>query len=388
MECQARMAEEYKGFEVGPIRPPSEADSLLIRVTRNCPWNKCRFCALYKGKKFSLRPKEHIIEDLNMLHQYITVLQGAQEQSDNEEQAALKSLKTNMGTKGEWAYYQALNWMQNGMKSIFLQDANSLIIKPNDMIAILQHIRRLFPQVERITSYSRSHTIARIADADLEQMAKAGLNRIHIGMESASDEILKLVKKGADKSAHILAGQKVKRAGMELSEYYMPGLGGMEYSEQNALETADALNQINPDFIRIRTLALPDQTELAEDYRNGTFTRTNDAVMARELLIMIKHLYGINSVVKSDHILNLLEEVEGQLPGDKNKMIKVLQWYLDLSRDEQVLFSVGRRTGIMNATKDLENPVRRQRVQQTMAQHHITNENADRMIDELMKRFI
>jgi len=53
-----------ESLELGPIRPPSEAFSLLLRVTRNCPWNRCRFCHIYKGEKFQLRSVAEIKEDI------------------------------------------------------------------------------------------------------------------------------------------------------------------------------------------------------------------------------------------------------------------------------------------------------------------------------------
>ena len=174
------------------------------------------------------------------------------------------------------------------------------------------------PGIERITSYARSETVVRISDEDLKRITEAGLDRIHIGMETGSDTILQLVRKGTTKAKQILAGQKIKKAGMELSEYYMPGLGGHEYSDLNALETADALNQINPDFIRIRTFALTEHSPLKEDYEQGVFTRTNDTKMIQELLLMIENLQGISStIINSDHTLNLLPEAEGRLPDDK-----------------------------------------------------------------------
>lgn len=381
--------ENYKGFEIGPIRPPSEGDSLMLRVTRNCSWNKCTFCGLYKGEKFSIRPMEHVFEDINNLKKWIDVLSDHETATKNiEELNRIEALKRNAGINNEWAYYSAINWIKTGMKSIFLQDANTMIVKPYDLIAILEKIREYFPEVERITSYARSHTIKNISDEDLKRIADAGLNRIHIGMESANDDVLRLVKKGVDKAAHITAGQKVKKAGIELSEYYMPGLGGQEYSEANALDTADALNQINPDFIRIRTLAMPDDLLLGEDYKNGTFTRTNDAMMARELLLMIENLNGIDSYIKSDHILNLIDEVEGKLPEDKDKITNALKWYLNLSREDQIIFSIGRRSGIMKSMTDFDDAFRTSRVISFMEQHNIEEENADQIIDELMKRFI
>ncbi len=274
------------------------------------------------------------------------------------------------------------------MKSIFLQDANSMLIKPDDMVAILNYIRTNFPEVARITTYSRSKTIAKISDENLKRISDAGLNRIHIGMETGCDEILKLIKKGVDKETHILAGQKTKKASFEPSEYFMPGLGGNEYSTENALETADALNQINPDFIRIRTLALPDATELAEDYKNGVFTRANDVKMVEELLQLIQNLNGISSTIKSDHILNLISEVEGTLPHDKEKMINALTWFLELSVQEKTIFRIGRRAGIMNRMSELSNPSIRAMVESIIAEEGINNDNIDIVVDEKMKQFI
>ena len=263
------------------------------------------------------------------------------------------------------------------------------MIKPDDLIEIITHIKKQFPETERITSYARSETVARISDEDLKRMADAGLNRIHIGMETASDTVLKLVDKGTTKANHILAGQKVKAAGIELSEYYMPGLGGNEYSDLNALETADALNQINPDFIRIRTLAVTDRSPLKEDYEQGIFTRTNDTKMIEEFLLMIENLKGITStIISSDHILNLLPEAEGRLPNDKEKIAAVLKSYLDLPESEKIIYRIGRRTGIMNTIQDLNNSVRRNRVQRSIEQYGINHNNVDAVVDDLLNNFI
>ena len=228
----------WEGFEQGPIRPPSEASSLLIRVTRNCPWNRCTFCPVYKGESFSIRPVEHVLRDIDSIHAHI---ENLQKRSPGEPLSSLHLRdaheRASLGA--------ALHWMQSGMRSVFLQDANSLIIKPERLVRILSRLKEKFPGIRRITSYARSHTICRIDDEELAGIAAAGLNRIHIGMESGSDKVLRMVKKGADKATHIMAGRKVKRAGMELSEYIMPGLGGRTLAREHALETADALNRIN-----------------------------------------------------------------------------------------------------------------------------------------------
>ncbi len=377
----------YEGFEIGPIRPPSEAGSLLLRVTRNCPWNKCTFCGLYKGQRFSIRPVNHVLKDIDAIRSYIEQIQRIIQKTGHT-QSAIPELYAGLSDQEQMACYSALNWMRSGAKSVFLQDANSLLIKPDDLVTILRHLRRYFPKIERITSYARSHTIARMNTEDLAHIAEAGLNRIHIGLESGCDQVLDVVKKGVDKETHILAGQKVKRVGIELSEYYMPGLGGAEYSREHALETADAMNRIDPDFIRIRTLAIPGNVELFKDYNAGTFQKIGDVQIAEELLLFIENLNGITSILKSDHILNLLQEVEGTFPDEKEDMTAVIRKFLDMNPEEQMIYMVGRRTGKLARLDDMENPGNRQYVEQLCRQFQITPDNVESTLSEMMRQFI
>jgi len=378
----------YNGFEQGPIRPPSEAYSLLIRVTRNCPWNRCTFCPVYKKTKFSLRPVEHVKKDIDLVHKYVTLVRDTTGDSKyfSQNDIAAAAERTEPGEM--LAFQAALHWIMGGMRSVFIQDADSLVIKPAHMVEILQHLEKCFPWVERITSYARSHTIARIKDPDLKAIADAGLNRIHIGLESGSDEVLERVNKGVTKAIHIKAGLKVKAAGMELSEYVIPGLGGRTLWETHALETADALNRINPDFIRLRTLAIPNRLELNKDYREGRFEKSSDLEIVKEILLFIENLEGITGIVKSDHILNLLQELEGKLPEDKAAMIGLLQSFLEMEPQQRCLFQVGRRMGVFTSLSDMNIPGKLAVARAVCQQHGVTPENVDRLIDEAMKRFV
>lgn len=384
-----KSSENYEGFEVGPIRPPSEAGSLLLRLTRNCPWNRCKFCGLYKGTKFSIRPVAHVIQDIDTIRYYVDAIQQKAENLDRAERQALEALYAGVSKSGDpIAFQSALRWVRGGMRSIFLQDANTLVMKPDDLVEILQHIRQCFPQVERITAYARSQSVALISDDEMARIAAAGLNRIHIGMESAADEVLKFVKKGVDKKRHIIAGQKVKRAGIELSEYFMPGLGGKQHSRANALETADAINQINPDFIRIRTLAIPHHTELFQDVQSGAFEKLSDVETVEELLLFLDHLDGITSTVKSDHILNLFQEVEGRLPEGKARMTVPIRKFLTMDPETQLIYRVGRRTGIFSKLEDLQDPLLMKHAEKARQTHRVTLENVDQFTDEMIKLFI
>ena len=388
MSRQRNTTEDYQGFEQGPIRPPSEAYSLLIRVTRNCPWNRCTFCPVYKESRFSIRPVEHVKRDIDTVHRSLEIIQKVADDYGSLSRTAIREAVGNYEPPDPGGFNAALSWFSGGMRSVFLQDANSLIIKPLDLLEILLHLKKRFSWVERITSYARSHTIARIKDRDLKNFKDAGLNRIHIGLESGSDRVLKMAKKGVTKETHIKAGLKVKKAGMELSEYIMPGLGGKAYSGIHARETADALNRINPDFIRLRTLAIPNSVELYDDYAAGNFEKCTDLMMAKEILIFLESLNGITSVVKSDHILNLFQNLEGKLPRDKARMLDIVHRFLAMDPERQCVYQVGRRFGFFSRLRDMESPRRLAKAEKACRQFGITPENVDEVIDELMKRFI
>lgn len=378
----------YSGFEQGPIRPPSEANSLLIRVSRNCPWNRCTFCTVYKREKFSLRPVEHVIADIDAIYQVVALIMEELQHRHRLTSERINQLAEPYTGEAQGIYYTALNWLVRGEGSVFLQDANSLIIKPNDLIAILDHLMDRFPWITRITSYARSHTIDRISDEKLQQLAASGLNRIHIGMETGADAILEHIDKGVTKAQHISAGRKVKKAGMQLSEYVMPGLGGVKLSQQHALETADALNRIDADFIRLRTLTVPPGIAVHKQVPPDQFHKCSDLQVVREIRTMIDALDGISSTLKSDHFNNLLQDVEGSLPDDKQSMLAVLDEFLQLSPKEQTVYQVGRRMGYFQSLGDLNSAVQRDRVADICQRLGITTENADRIIEERTKQSI
>jgi len=365
---------DYHGFEQGPIRPPSEAASLLLRVTRNCPWNRCKFCPVYKGTEFSRRPVEHLKRDIDAVYRSVRALKGDPLGAEPEDPLARQA---------------ARHWLAAGRRQVFLQDANSLALPPRDLLQVLDHLKSRFPEIRRITSYARSSTVARLDDADLAALRAAGLDRVHIGLESGADEVLRLMHKGTTQQNQITAGRKVKQAGMELSLYYMPGLGGRQLLTTHARESAHALNLINPDFIRLRTLAIPRHIPLYDDYQAGRFPKPTDLEMAREILLFLESLQGVTStVVASDHILNLLPEAEGALPRDQGRMIRVVEDFLALDPEAQCLYQVGRRTGIMSSLRHLEEPDRVSRVAHLCREHGITPQNVDQLADDLMRQFI
>ena len=389
----------YRGFEQGPIRPPSEARSLLIRVTRNCPWNRCRFCPVYKDADFSRRPLAHVLADIEAVAAWVETFapgavrrppaQDASGRAAPSGPAAPSGLPAPSGPPLDpGAENAAWNWYRSGMKSVFLQDANPLAVPPAEMTGILSLLKERFPGIERITTYARSRTVARIEPEDLARMRAAGLDRVHIGFETGSDEILRFMDKGVTKALQIEGGRKIKAAGMQLSAYYMPGLGGRRLWRENALETADLMNQVDPHFIRLRTLAIPDHLALAEDVAQGRFEKANDVETAQEILLFLESLEGITSTVVSDHILNLFEDVGGKLPGDRDAMAAEIRAFLALESDEQVLYRVGRRSGLFRGLSDLSDPQRSDRARRLVGELNATPGNVDAVTDQMAKRFI
>ena len=207
-------------------------------------------------------------------------------------------------------------WLYGGSASAFLQDANSIIMSTPDLLRVVSHLMQTFPDLQRITSYGRSRNAAKKSSEEFTQIREAGLSRIHIGLESGCDEVLDQVQKGCTADHHIKGGRAVVEAGIELSEYVMPGLGGRRWSGSHVRETARVLNEIDPDFIRIRSFQAYEAMPMWQQIEHGGFELLREDEVVEEIGALIERL-ECHSVVKSDHMMNILMEVEGKLPEDK-----------------------------------------------------------------------
>jgi radical SAM superfamily enzyme len=197
------------------------------------------------------------------------------------------------------------------------------------------------------------------------------------------------VQKGVTAKEQIDAGRKVRQAGISLSEYIMPGLGGKSMWREHAIETARVLNEINPDFIRVRTLKALRVMPIFNRIETGELELMSDDEIVVEEKLLIENLDGITSQIVSDHILNLLEEVEGKFPEAKAPILAIIDRYLALPESERLNFRLGRRTGFYRSLDDLENPGIRAEVDQIMHRIEMKNpQNLDQVISELMESFI
>jgi len=294
-------------YEQGVIRPPSEATSLLLRVSRNCPWNQCVFCPAYKGTKFSKRTVDEVKKDIDAM---------------------------------------AVEYGAVRVTSAFLQDADSLLLPTGDLIAILEYLREKFPKIDRITTYARARTLKRKSVDELRLLRAAGLTRVHAGLESGSETVLKLIKKGLTPEEIVTGGRHVMDAGLELSEYVMPGIGGRALSQEHAIETAKVLNMVRPHFIRIRTFAMHPKSPMQRMVEEGTFVPMNDEETIGEIRLLVDHLDKMHSYFScNDFSLNLLMQVDGFLDEKKDAMLKELDAFLALSERQKQAYILLQRSG-------------------------------------------
>ena len=281
-------------YDFPPYRPPSESASVLIRASRGCPWNKCLFCTMYKTLKFEPRPVEEVKRDID------------------------KAAK-----------------IYKGAKTIFIADSDSLTMK--NIEEIIRHIKMRFPDGDRITSYARAKTLMKLGTERLKKIKKAGLTRVHVGLESGDKETLEFMQKGATPEEMIAGGRAAREAGLEFSFYILIGAGGKDRLKEHAVESARVCNEVDPDFIRLRTLVVQRGSLLEEKMKLGHYKPTSPIEKLKEVKILIENLEVNQCELASDHFTNYIwvdnavvyRGVYGMLPQEKQDMLDVLDHTLD-----------------------------------------------------------
>jgi radical SAM superfamily enzyme YgiQ (UPF0313 family) len=263
----------------------------LIQATIGCPHNRCTFCMVYKnGPRYRVRPVAEIKEDL----------------------AAARD-----------AYGPHV-------RTLFFPAGNTIAMKTDDLCEICRFAGQVFPDLERITVYGSSQYIHKKGLEGLKRLAAAGLSRIHVGLESGDDLILKQIRKGTDSREQIEAGKWVMQAGMELSLYVIMGIGGKDRTVPHAKETAQVLNAIDPHFIRIRTFVPKNDTPLLNEVQQGSFRMLGPHEILRETDMLIRDI-AVSSYLASDHYTNYIN-LEGHLPEAKARLLDEIR--VALERDE------------------------------------------------------
>ena len=372
-----------KPFEICTVRPPTENYGLSFRLTRNCYWNRCKFCRAYKfGAGFSRRSLDEVKKDVQRAKLIDNLLECEgvglgtdftetvftragelvgkikrlqQEAGIVEELEKEREVPDNLAPGAAWylSWYKdtftledcvnhVLSWRLGRGETCFMGDADSLVLKPDFMAGAIDCIRTHFPSIRRFTVYGRTKTAAKVRSLDdLKAFRAAGLNRVHYGLESGADTVLDFIKKGVTKEEHIEGGLKTNEAGLSCSVYVMPGLGGTVWSEDHAHETADVITKISPDYVRLRSLQVFSYTPLGEAMRKEEFTEANEEQVVREIRTMVEEI-DTEAEVISDSAANLLN-VNGKLPEDRNTMLREIDDYLALSKREKLMFSLQSR---------------------------------------------
>lgn len=334
-------------FRIGPIRPPSEATSLLLQVTNGCTWNKCKFCQLYKDTKFRAYSADSIKADIDNMVYHADKVRKYRNSDGSWDIDGINAEISMAGEDEKQCIYMVAQWLINGGRNVFLQDGNTTALSSGRLSDVLVYLKKAFPHIQRITSYGRAENLARVSAEEFAELKAAGLDRIHSGFESGSDEVLEKINKGVTSEQEITAGKNIKAGGIELSVYFMPGVGGRELTVENAEGTARVVNEVNPDFLRIRTAAVKPGTELYEDFISGTFTLCSDDEKLLEIRRVIELAKDVDTRIASDHIINLLQGVRGKMREDREKMLAVIDDYLGSPEEEKRMFQAARRLAMV-----------------------------------------
>ncbi|MBQ9618330.1 MAG: radical SAM protein [Oscillibacter sp.] len=272
-------------------RPPSEAYSLIVQVTYGCSHNTCAFCSMYKDKRFALRPLDDVLEDFRLAR----------------------------------AAYSRV-------RRVFLADGDALVRKAADLYTILDTVRALFPECERVTCYASPSSIRVRTEDELRTLREKGLTMVYMGLESGSDRVLARMRKGHAAAEIVDMGRKVRRSGIALSVTAITGLGGPEFLEEHAVETAHAFNDMNPEYIGLLTLMVEPGTPLYDWVHDGTFRLLDRVQVLQETRLLVSALDSPGSVFRMNHASNYLS-LRGTLNGDKEAMLsEIARAGEDLSR--------------------------------------------------------
>lgn len=272
-------------YEGTVYRPPSEAGSLIIQLTIGCARNTCTFCAMFKDKKFRIRPLEDVVEDLYMARRYYSNIR---------------------------------------VRRIFLADGDALIVKTKDLLYIIEKIKEIFPEIERISAYGAPADILFKTDEELKTLHEAGLEMIYMGAESGDDQVLKYVKKGVTSAQLIEAGQKLKKAGMVSSITLISGLGGRKLLKEHAINSARVISAIKPEYLGFLTLMVEPGTELYKEYKEGRFELLGPYDVLEEMKLFIENVDSEGTVFRANHASNYVP-LKGTFNKDNDIMLKQIE---------------------------------------------------------------
>ena len=277
-------------YDMPLYRPPSEANSLIIQATLGCSHNKCSFCSMYKGKKFTIKPLEQIKEEILEFRKIYTYVQR-----------------------------------------IFIADGDALIIPMSDLRELLKFIKNTFKECTRVTMYASPKSIRLKTIDELRELKNLGLEMVYMGIESGSEEILKDINKGATRDEIIQAGKKIKESDIKLSATIISGIGGKEKTNLHAKDTGSIISIIKPDYVGVLSLMIEKNTEIEEKVKNGELEILSSFEILKEIKEILKNINTDEKIIfRSSHASNYVS-LKGTLPIDKDRLIEDINWCIENS---------------------------------------------------------
>ncbi len=278
----------FDTYDTPVFRPPSEARSFILRVTRGCAHNKCTYCNMYRGVPFQILKDEEISRQIAL----------------------------------------AAHYGKDRVRRVFLADGDALVLPTAKLLKILQALCDTFPKLQRVSSYAAPKDILRKSEEELRQLKEAGLHLLYYGMETGDDITLKAVNKGVNGEEAVEAGRRVTASGMKLSIMVILGLAGKEGSKRHALETAKAINIIQPTMWSALCLMLYRGSELLDQFERGEFNPLSPAECMEELYTIMENVNlpeDKHCLFRSNHISNYIP-LAGTLPKDKNRLLREIEY--------------------------------------------------------------
>jgi len=269
------------------FRPPSEAYSLILQVSLGCAWNQCAFCEMYSSKKFRLRPEEDVFAEIESLAPHA-----------------------------------------NNIRKVFLADGNAMVLSFDKLSRLLDKLNENFPKLNRVSAYALPRDIESKSEEELRILADKGLKLLYVGIESGDDELLEVINKGENYESTSKALLKARKGGIKLSVMILNGLGGQNYSEQHAINSAKVVNEIQPEYLSTLVLSYPYGEDHFKQKFKGEFIPLNTIELIAEMKVFIETLELENTVFRSDHASNYLI-LKGNLNRDKQELISRINGVLD-----------------------------------------------------------
>lgn len=266
------------------IRPPSEADSLILQATIGCAHNRCIFCGTYRDQPFRMRDLAELFQDIEMAKKYY-----------------------------------------GSVRRVFLADGDALILPAKRLAEILRFLHKTFPELQRVGIYARANDILKKTREELEELAALGLKILYVGLESGSDKVLELMKKNCTFEEAVQGCRLAQSCGMKLSTIILLGIGGRRYSEEHARGSARLINEISPRYLSVLSLIILRNTPLHEMVNKGDFELPDPVSSLREMALLLENLHVEQCIFRSNHASNYLP-LAGTLNKDREKLLQNLRW--------------------------------------------------------------